>query len=143
MTPVIACVASTDTCQTVTDFGTAQMLAGSMRGGDLNENWCAPEVLLNQPYDLKADVYSFGIILWELLQIGFPFAEYAADWSGKPTSDFGAAVQKGLRPSIPSHVPTGYSELIQVCWQSDPQKRLNFCEIIELFPSLYAQATKW
>jgi serine/threonine protein kinase len=38
--------------------------------------WMAPEMLLGKPFDEKADVYSFGIILWQLLTREEPFAEF-------------------------------------------------------------------
>jgi serine/threonine protein kinase len=61
----------------VADFGLSKV---SVTGNTLNSkvgslNWCAPEILLqSMPYTDKADVYSFGMVLWELLTHEAPFA---------------------------------------------------------------------
>ncbi|KAE8650717.1 hypothetical protein Csa_010279 [Cucumis sativus] len=53
----------------VADFGVARVLAqsGVMTAETGTYRWMAPEVIEHKPYDHKADVYSFGIVLWELL----------------------------------------------------------------------------
>lgn len=61
----------------VADFGLSKV---SITGNTLNSkvgslNWCAPEILLqSMPYTDKADVYSFGMVLWELLTHEAPFS---------------------------------------------------------------------
>jgi len=45
-----------------------------------NPIWLAPEIISNQKYTEKADVYSFGIIIWELLARKVPFAEMEFLW---------------------------------------------------------------
>mmetsp|Transcript_33006 Transcript_33006/g.50550 ORF Transcript_33006/g.50550 Transcript_33006/m.50550 type:complete len:128 (-) Transcript_33006:121-504(-) len=63
----------------VTDFGLtrsiedSEVLATGMAG---TFHWMAPEVLENNPYSYKADVYSFGIVMWEILAREPPFAEH-------------------------------------------------------------------
>lgn len=57
----------------------------SLKGRDVfNPDWLAPEIILNQPYSISSDVFSYGIILWELISLQHPFDEYSV--SEKKTS---------------------------------------------------------
>jgi serine/threonine protein kinase len=82
-----------------------------------------------QPYAAPADVYPYGIILWELIARAHPFDEYKFDW----TSDLEKAIRTtGLRPTIPADCPEDYAEFIRVCWDDDPQKRPSFKKILDV-----------
>lgn len=62
----------------VTDFGLSKQLFGHVKGRDVfNPDWLAPEIILNQPYSISSDVFSYGIILWELVSLQHPFDEYS------------------------------------------------------------------
>jgi serine/threonine protein kinase len=63
--------------------------------------WMAPEVLQGKPYDESADLYSFGIVLWELLTQENPFPNIE-NWGAM--MDVVVAQQK--RPEIPKECPT-------------------------------------
>lgn len=82
------------------------------RSNTITECWTAPEVQEDQEYNNKCDVYSFGVIMWELLQIGYPFMEFNDKYGSVPRSEFARAVTNGLRPSIPSTVPEEYASVI-------------------------------
>jgi len=90
-----------------------------------NPTWCAPEVLMETGYTQKADVYSFGIILWELLTRLLPYDNY------KFQHQVEKDVIKGIRPSIPDDCWEEYKDLISACWHADPAQRPLFPEIIE------------
>lgn len=65
----------------ITDFGLARNQtseADVMTGMAGTFHWMAPEILENQPYTFKADVYSYGIVLWEILSRHPPFQDYPA-----------------------------------------------------------------
>lgn len=70
----------------------------------------APEASNGEPYDHKADIYAFGIILWEIVTRIMPFSEY--DFQ----SEIAERVCEGLRPSIPDFTPSRYRALIEQCW---------------------------
>jgi len=116
----------------VGDFGTAVALAGCTIGGEFNYRWTAPEILSGTTYSEKIDLYSFGIVLWELLQAGFPFAEYK-DLDQSCKADQAKEIIAGLRPTIPKDCPPLYHEIILKCWANDPTTRPSFKELEPLF----------
>ncbi|AES95226.1 putative dual-specificity kinase TKL-Pl-4 family [Medicago truncatula] len=112
----------------VADFGVArvQTQSGVMTAETGTYRWMAPEVIEHKPYDQKADVFSFGIALWELLTGELPYSYLT------PLQAAVGVVQKGLRPTIPKNTHPRISELLQRCWQQDPKERPAFSEIIEI-----------
>ncbi|KAG4403676.1 hypothetical protein GLYMA_01G161600v4 [Glycine max] len=116
----------------VADFGVArvQTQSGVMTAETGTYRWMAPEVIEHKPYDQKADVFSFGIALWELLTGELPYSCLT------PLQAAVGVVQKGLRPTIPKNTHPRLSELLQRCWQQDPTQRPNFSEIIEILQQI-------
>ncbi|KAF1861363.1 hypothetical protein Lal_00025647 [Lupinus albus] len=112
----------------VADFGVArvQTQSGVMTAETGTYRWMAPEVIEHKPYGQKADVFSFGISLWELLTGELPYSHLT------PLQAAVGVVQKGLRPTIPKNTHARLSELLQHCWKQDPMERPNFAEIIEI-----------
>ena len=90
--------------------------------------WMAPEVLLNKPYDESVDVYSFGIVLWELLTQEDPFPDIDTF-----SMMLDQVVNNNYRPKIPDYCPTRLKQLIEACWNGDPSKRPTFEKMIPLF----------
>ncbi|KAK9944258.1 hypothetical protein M0R45_009832 [Rubus argutus] len=116
----------------VADFGVARVKSqsGVMTAETGTYRWMAPEVIEHKPYDHKADVFSFAIVLWELLTGKLPY-EYLT-----PLQAAVGVVQKGLRPTIPKHTHPKLTELLEKCWQQDPALRPDFSEIIEMLHPL-------
>ncbi|XP_010436942.1 PREDICTED: serine/threonine-protein kinase STY46 [Camelina sativa] len=111
----------------VADFGVARVKAqtGVMTAETGTYRWMAPEVIEHKPYDHKADVFSYGIVLWELLTGKLPY-EYMT-----PLQAAVGVVQKGLRPTIPKNTNPKLAELLERLWEQDATQRPDFSEIIE------------
>jgi serine/threonine protein kinase len=89
--------------------------------------WCAPEVLVSgnrTRYTVKVDVYSFGLVLWELWEKKRPFEELTSRF------DIMDAVRAGKRPDISANCPPSFRSLIQRCWQAEPSRRPMFKYIV-------------
>ncbi|CAD5190767.1 unnamed protein product [Musa acuminata subsp. malaccensis] len=112
----------------VADFGVARVKAesGVMTAETGTYRWMAPEVIEHKPYDHKADVFSFGIVLWELLTAKLPYENLT------PLQAAVGVVQKGLRPTIPKNAHPKLAELMENCWQQDPTDRPDFSEILQI-----------
>ncbi|CAO2818127.1 unnamed protein product [Amaranthus hypochondriacus] len=111
----------------VCDFGLSRMKHStflSSRSTAGTAEWMAPEVLRNEPSDEKCDVYSFGVILWELCTLQQP-------WGGmNPMQVVGAVGFQHRRLDIPDTVDPAVADIIRRCWQTDPKLRPTFTEIM-------------
>lgn len=115
----------------VIDLGLAQQLAPNTYGGLETWQWMAPETILptlKTAYTEKCDVYSFGIVVWEIVAQGkLPFQEFANE---QVMSVKERIVKQGLRPLIPTTCPEDLARLIFDCWNGDPTHRPAFNQII-------------
>ena len=111
----------------VCDFGLSRLKAQerSMTGNCGTVQWMAPEVLANADYNEKADVYSYGIILWEMLSRECPFEGMT------PIQCALAVLNRNKRPEIPKWCPQPLQALIRACIKKDPEERPMFSEILE------------
>ncbi|GMH23648.1 hypothetical protein Nepgr_025491 [Nepenthes gracilis] len=116
----------------VADFGVARVKAqsGVMTAETGTYRWMAPEVIEHKPYDHKADVFSFGIVVWELLTGKLPY-EYLT-----PLQAAVGVVQKGLRPTILKNTHPKLGALLERCWLQDPTLRPDFSEIIDILQQI-------
>jgi serine/threonine protein kinase len=113
----------------VADFGLSRVMLASMDKGTAGSPiYMAPEVLANKPFGMKADIYSFGIVLWELITNQTPYAE-------QKFADLGEVYQHvvldGKRPPIPPRCPTALARLLLQCWDYDPDKRPTVQQILD------------
>ncbi|KAL6062523.1 Pleckstrin y domain [Balamuthia mandrillaris] len=116
----------------VADFGLSTQLTSSQIGRQVsNYAWLPPEILTGGEYNEKADVYGFGIILWELLTRAHPFAEYQAEYAFSYQLE--DAIVAGLRPTFPEAThphEQQYIKLIMECWDKAPDNRPSFDSIV-------------
>eukprot|EP00180_Rhodochaete_pulchella_P003417 Plantae.Rhodophyta-Rhodochaete_pulchella.ctg58092.p1 GENE.Plantae.Rhodophyta-Rhodochaete_pulchella.ctg58092~~Plantae.Rhodophyta-Rhodochaete_pulchella.ctg58092.p1 ORF type:complete len:182 (+),score=22.29 Plantae.Rhodophyta-Rhodochaete_pulchella.ctg58092:36-548(+) len=103
------------------DFGEARFLedeeAEIMTRFVGTPQWMSPEMMDADEYTEKSDVYSTGMVLWELMTGQRPFA------GARGTEVIKKVAVDEVRPDIPDSVPPAVAELICRCWHQDPAKR--------------------
>jgi serine/threonine protein kinase len=112
---------STNNNVVVGDLGISKSATESTDDGN-NENYgiipyMAPEIFQGQKYTKESDIYSFGMIMWELMTGRRPF------WNRAHNTGLIIEIWDGLRPPIVTNAPEGYIELMKECWHPDPKKR--------------------
>ncbi|RGB24256.1 kinase-like domain-containing protein [Rhizophagus diaphanus] len=109
---------------TIGDLGVSKSATES----SYNENYgiipyMAPEIFQGREYTKASDIYSFGMIMWELMTGRRPF------WNRNHDIELIIEICDGLRPPIVTNAPNGYIELMEECWHFDPEKRPSATEI--------------
>jgi len=116
----------------VCDFGLSQLIPREAPKMKDKQNakgtplWMAPEVMTFKEFNEKCDVYSFGIVLWEILTREEPFAEFQSFDKFKD-----AICNKHVRPPIPNTCVESLKILMEKCWAPDPNVRPSFQQIID------------
>ncbi|CAM0902719.1 unnamed protein product [Alopecurus aequalis] len=117
----------------VGDFGLSRFKATtfiSSKSVAGTPEWMAPEFLRGEPSNEKCDVYSFGVILWELLTMQQP-------WGGLgPAQVVGAVAFQNRRLPIPQDTIPELAALIESCWADDPSQRPPFSSIVDTLKKL-------
>uniref|UniRef100_A0A0D9V5L9 Protein kinase domain-containing protein n=1 Tax=Leersia perrieri TaxID=77586 RepID=A0A0D9V5L9_9ORYZ len=104
--------------------------------------YVAPEVIRNEEYDNKVDVFSFALILQEMIEGCLPFHD-------KKNNEIEKAHNSKERPPFrapPKHYAHGLRELIEQCWSENPADRPDFRVIIERLSAIQneiAQKNRW
>ncbi|XP_055805856.1 uncharacterized protein LOC129874577 isoform X2 [Solanum dulcamara] len=120
----------------VADFGLSKIKRNTLVTGGVRGTlpWMAPELLNggSNKVSEKVDVFSFGIVLWEILTGEEPYANmhYGAI--------IGGIVNNTLRPPVPSFCDTEWRMLMEQCWAPDPPIRPSFTEIARRLRSMAA-----
>ncbi|OVA07753.1 Protein kinase domain [Macleaya cordata] len=112
----------------IVDFGIAckEAYCDSLADDSGTYRWMAPEMIKRKSHGRKVDVYSFGLILWEMVAGTIPFEDKT------PIQAAFAVVNKKLRPVIPADCPPALRALIEQCWASNPEKRPEFWQIVKV-----------
>lgn len=107
----------------ISDFGMSVANSGQELTAETGTyRYMAPEVIRHESYSSNADVYSFGICLWQLITREVPFSTMTPIQAAY-------AVAEGRRPSIPESVPRRLQEIIMACWDQDSHRRPSFTYI--------------
>lgn len=131
------------------DFGLAKELKPIDREGDDKfktsglagtRRYMAPEVVQILPYGLSSDVYSFGILFWEILSLKSAFAKYKRDQHYKEV------VVEGKRPKVPKTWPFVIKDLMERMWHKKPSERPTFQSVSQMikfsFPEDRAESSE-
>lgn len=117
----------------ITDFGLSKFLdpentKSQSISGCGTTAYIAPEVFQSNHYSHKADVYSFGILMYEIITGEEAFSDIIHN---KQTTifNFGMKITQGVRPKFSRPIKPKMKKLIEQCWSHDPHKRPTFKEI--------------
>ncbi|XP_050372534.1 uncharacterized protein LOC126790365 isoform X2 [Argentina anserina] len=120
----------------VGDFGLSRLKHKTFltnKSGRGTPQWMSPEFLRNEPSDEKSDIYSYGVILWELATLKIPWDNL------NPMQVIGAVGFMNQRLEIPKDVDPKWASIIESCWHSDPACRPTFLELLEKLRVLHKQ----
>lgn len=114
----------------IADFGLARNLPAADRASCLTAEtgsyrWMAPEVIRHEPYNSRADVYSFAVVCFELMTYELPFTNSTAVEAAL------AVATKDRRPELPAGCDSTIAKLVRECWDASGEMRPSFQEIIE------------
>jgi ABC-type branched-subunit amino acid transport system substrate-binding protein len=125
----------------LSDFGTAVSVSDPIQlikhtGSVGTPAYMAPELMANQAYNCKVDVYSLGMLSWEIFAETVPFSFLKRVW------DLPRLVLEGMRPELPDDWPAGVREVISDCWLQAPEKRPSAEEAASAFERVFEPMRK-
>uniref|UniRef100_A0A8D2LUM6 Vascular endothelial growth factor receptor 2 n=1 Tax=Varanus komodoensis TaxID=61221 RepID=A0A8D2LUM6_VARKO len=115
----------------ICDFGLARDIYKDpdyVRKGDarLPLKWMAPETIFDRVYTIQSDVWSFGVLLWEIFSLG------ASPYPGvKIDEEFCRRLKEGTRMRPPDYTTPEMYQTMLDCWHGDPKQRPTFSDLVE------------
>jgi c-src tyrosine kinase len=117
---------SDDNVAKVSDFGLTRDVLQKSEGMKLPVKWTSPEALRENKFSNKSDVWSFGILLWEIYSYG------RVPYPRVPVEEVASHVERGYRMDSPDGCPEHIYAIMVECWHKDPSQRPNFARITKL-----------
>ncbi|XP_066961892.1 tyrosine kinase receptor Cad96Ca-like isoform X1 [Macrobrachium rosenbergii] len=119
----------------VADFGFARDVANNhiyarKSDGRLPIRWMAPESLFDNIFTTKSDVWSFGVLLWEIVTLG------STPYPGLGAAEVMKRVKEGYRLEKPDHCRREIYNIMYYCWDKDPKERPCFTELVHTLEGL-------
>ncbi|PKU46544.1 receptor-type tyrosine-protein kinase hypothetical protein [Limosa lapponica baueri] len=124
----------------ICDFGLARDVVNDsnyiVRGNArLPVKWMAPESLFERTYTMKSDVWSYGILLWEIFSLGVnPYPGIQVD------TNFYKLIQSGFKMDRPYYATKDVYHVMQSCWALDSRKRPSFSQLVSSLACQLAEA---
>jgi serine/threonine protein kinase len=117
----------------IADFGLSKAMASASQMKSMvgTVSHMAPEVLEMKPYRASADVYSFAMVLYQMIAGKAPFQGFDT-----PVQVAWQVIREGLRPEVPERCPPKLADIMTRSWGSDPDARPTFRELIEELQAL-------
>ncbi|KAG9276992.1 ephrin type-A receptor 2-like [Astyanax mexicanus] len=120
----------------VSDFGLSRVLEDypegtyTTTGGKIPIRWTAPEAIAYRKFTSASDVWSYGIVMWEVMAFGErPYWDMS-------NHEVMKAINEGFRLPAPMDCPSAIYQLMQQCWVQDRSKRPRFLDIVNLLDKL-------
>uniref|UniRef100_A0A8C5F7R5 receptor protein-tyrosine kinase n=1 Tax=Gadus morhua TaxID=8049 RepID=A0A8C5F7R5_GADMO len=118
-----------DEVMKIADFGLARDVHHidyykKTTNGRLPVKWMAPEALFDRVYTHQSDVWSFGVLLWEMFTLG------GSPYPGVPVEELFKLLREGHRMERPSSCTAELYGLMTACWRSGPSQRPTFHQLV-------------
>ncbi|XP_061153410.1 mast/stem cell growth factor receptor kita isoform X1 [Syngnathus typhle] len=126
----------------ICDFGLARdintdsnyVVKGNAR---LPVKWMSPESIFECVYTFESDVWSYGILLWEIFSLG------SSPYPGMPVdAKFYKLIKEGYRLDSPEFAPCEMYHIMRSCWDANPFQRPSFRKVVERIEQQLSDATK-
>ncbi|XP_027887244.1 platelet-derived growth factor receptor beta-like [Xiphophorus couchianus] len=127
----------------ICDFGLARDLQKDedyiiRRNSFLPLRWMSPESIFQNIYSSESDVWSYGVLLWEIFSLGCaPYPDLLT------TRQFSSALKRGHRMDRPEHATSDMYAVMKQCWDEDPLSRPSFSSLVaavgNMLPADYRQ----
>ncbi|XP_045913302.1 tyrosine-protein kinase Srms [Micropterus dolomieu] len=121
----------------VADFGLARIIKDSVYTASKNTKipvrWTAPEAALHQRFSVKSDVWSFGVLLYEMMSRG------KMPYEGKSNKEVLDLLSSGFRLPCPARCPQIIYHIMIECWAPEPSKRPSFHALYSQLDSIYTK----
>uniref|UniRef100_A0A3Q4MXU5 Ephrin type-A receptor 7 n=1 Tax=Neolamprologus brichardi TaxID=32507 RepID=A0A3Q4MXU5_NEOBR len=126
----------------VSDFGLSRVLEDDpdaayttsiitrMKGGKIPIRWTAPEAIAYRKFSSSSDVWSYGVVMWEVMSYG------ERPYWNLTNRDVIKSVEEGYRLPAPMGCPAALHTLMLDCWQKDRNERPRFCQIVTVLDKL-------
>uniref|UniRef100_A0A4W5LVL8 receptor protein-tyrosine kinase n=1 Tax=Hucho hucho TaxID=62062 RepID=A0A4W5LVL8_9TELE len=120
----------------VSDFGLSRVLeddpdaAYTTSGGKIPIRWTAPEAIAYRKFSSSSDVWSYGVVMWEVMSYG------ERPYWNLTNRDVIKSVEEGYRLPAPMSCPGALHTLMLDCWQKDRNERPRFCQIVTVLDKL-------
>uniref|UniRef100_A0A8C5IAS8 Ephrin type-A receptor 7 n=1 Tax=Gouania willdenowi TaxID=441366 RepID=A0A8C5IAS8_GOUWI len=120
----------------VSDFGLSRVIDDdpeavyTTTGGKIPVRWTAPEAIQFRKFTSASDVWSYGIVMWEVMSYGErPYWDMS-------NQDVIKAIEEGYRLPAPMDCPPGLHQLMLDCWQKDRAERPKFDQIVGILDKM-------
>ncbi|KAF7209383.1 tyrosine-protein kinase Srms [Nothobranchius furzeri] len=121
----------------VADFGLARIIKDHVYTASRNTKipirWTAPEAALHQRFSVKSDVWSFGVLIYEMMSRG------KMPYEGKSNKEVLDILTSGFRLPCPTRCPQNIYRIMLDCWAPEPSKRPSFHALQHQLDVIYAK----
>lgn len=125
----------------IADFGLTRNLTQfdyyrKTTDGRLPVKWMAPEALFDRKYTSKSDVWSYGVLLWEIFTLG------GNPYPSVPVEDLFNLLRNGHRMKKPPYASSEMYGIMHSCWQEDPNNRPSFNRLVQELDKMLTSSLK-
>ena len=117
----------------ISDFGLSRILNSekeyyrATQGGKWPIRWYAPECVLYGTFTHASDVWSFGVLLWEMYTYG------RQPYEGMKADEVVRFLEKNQRLPLPEKASFDVRNMMELCWEKEPELRPKFVELVKFF----------